>query len=597
MSAPSTVAALRRLQPFVRPILPALVGSVVTAVVATLVGLCFPLVIQWIVDGPLAEGSTSGLWVPGLVLVGMGLVEAFLFWVRRMLLARPSYRVEADIRSALYDRLQSLPVEFHDRFPAGQLLSRAVSDLATIRRFLAFGLVFLVVNVMTFVVGVGILLVLSWQLGLIVAALALPLIVLCLIYERKYQVLARRAQDQVGDLTTTVEESILGIRILKAFGRGRHLARLFRAEAVALAGTELKKARAIAMLWSAIIALPEIALGLALWLGIHQVADGTLTTGALIAFVGVAMGLRWPIDSIGWLLAMANEAGTAAARVMEVLDEPVTITSPTDPVPARHSGGRVDFRGVGFRFPGATDPLLHDLDLVLEPGETVALVGATGSGKTTVTGLVNRLYDVTAGSITLDGVDLRDLDLTELRRSVHAAFEDPTLFSASVRENLLVGHPDATDAEIEQALQVASAGFVHDLPFGLDTRIGEQGMALSGGQRQRLALARAVIGRPRVLVLDDPLSALDVHTEAEVEQALRDVLRGTTALVVAHRASTVQMADKVALLADGRIVAVGPHSELLATRDDYRHLLSHDEPATSAAVPGTDRSASREVQP
>lgn len=580
MTTISTPAALARLYPYVRPAAPALLGSIAAAGGAMLVGLGFPLVIQWIVDGPLTTGSTSGLWWPGVVLVLLGLTEAGLIWLRRMLSARPTMQVEADLRSALYDKLQALPVEFHDRFPAGQLLSRAVSDLATIRRFLAFGFVFLVVNVMTFVVGVVILLFLSVQLGLVVAALAIPLIVLCLIYETKYQVLARRAQDQVGDLTTTVEESVLGIRILKAFGRGKHLGRTFRAEAIELAGTELSKARAIAMLWSVVIALPEIALGICLFLGIHQVADGAMTTGALIAFFGVAMGLRWPIDSIGWLLALANEAGTAATRFHEVMDEPVTIASPTSPLTAPAAGGRVEFSGIRFRFADAHDDLLSGFDLVLEPGETVALVGATGSGKTTVTSLVNRLHDVSDGAVLVDGVDIRQLELTDLRGRVAPAFEEPTLFSASVRENLLVGCPDADNADIEQALLVARAGFVHDLPFGLDTRIGEQGMALSGGQRQRLALARAVIGRPEVLVLDDPLSALDVHTEAEVEQALRSVLEGTTALIVAHRASTVQMADRVALLADGRIVATGTHSELLATRGDYRHLLSSADNGT-----------------
>lgn len=590
MTSISTPAALARLYPFVRPAAPALLGSVAAAGAATLLGLCFPLVIRWIVDGPLTEGSVNGLWWPGIVLVVLGLAEAGLIWLRRMLSARPTQQVEADMRTALYDKLQALPVEFHDRFPAGQLLSRAVSDLATIRRFLAFGVVFLIVNVVTFVVGVVILLFLSVQLGLVVAALAIPLIVLCLIYESKYQVLARRSQDQVGDLTTTVEESVLGIRVLKSFGRGRHLAKTFRAEAIDLAGTELSKARAIAMLWSVVIALPEIALGIALYLGIHQVADGAMTTGALIAFFGVAMGLRWPIDSIGWLLALANEAGTAAIRFHEVLDEPVTISSPADPVVPTTSGGRLEFLDVRFRFPDAREDLLHGFDLVLEPGETVALVGATGSGKTTVTALVNRLHDVNDGAVLVDGVDVRRLELDELRGRVHPAFEEPTLFSASVRENLLVGFPEAGAADIEQAVRVARADFVHELPFGLDTRIGEQGMALSGGQRQRLALARAVIGRPEVLVLDDPLSALDVHTEAEVEQALRSVLESTTALIVAHRASTVQMADRVALLVDGRIVATGTHSELLATRADYRHLLSSDE---DQAVTGASSEVTR----
>jgi len=602
------IRSLRRLLPYARPALPALIGSALTAMVAMLCGLLFPLVIQLIIDGPIASGDLAGLWPPAGLLLALGVLEAGLFWVRRMLSARPTMRIEAAMRAAIYDHLQRLPVSFHDRWGAGQLMSRAVSDLSTIRRFLAFGLVFLFVNLTTFVVGVGILLSLSWQLGVIIAALAIPLVILCFGYESKYQVLARRSQDQVGDLAGLVEESVLGIRILKAFGRSGQLSRRFLAQARDLRGTELGKARVISKLWAVIIAVPELAFGITLFLGIRQVAAGELSAGTLVAFFGVALGLRWPIDSIGWLLAMSNDAASASARYFEVMDAPITVSSPERPrsagMPAR---GALTFAGVRFRFPDtapSSADLLRGVDLQIAPGETVALVGATGSGKTTLTSLINRLYDVTAGSITLDGVDIREFDLAVLRSQVAVAFEEPTLFSASVRENVLLGRPDGTDADVLQALQVAQAGFVHDLPWGLDTRIGEQGLSLSGGQRQRLALARAVVGRPAVLVLDDPLSALDIHTEAQVERALRSVLAGTTALVVAHRASTVQLADRVALLVAGRVVAVGTHSELMATEPRYRDLLASREDVTSANTgpaarpagpgPGTSR---REVTP
>ncbi|GGL88667.1 ABC transporter ATP-binding protein [Nakamurella endophytica] len=591
--ARSSVASLRRLYPYARPALPALLWSTVTAIVATVCSLAFPLAIQWIIDGPITDRDLSGLVWPAVVLVLLGAGEAGLFWVRRLLAARPSMQVEARMREALYAHLQRLPVAFHDHWPAGQLLSRAVSDLSTIRRFLGFALVFLVVNVATFVVGVIILLSLSWRLGLVVAALAVPLIVLCLRYETRYQVLARRSQDQVGDLATTVEESVLGIRILKAFGRSRDLGRSFLAQARGLRDTELTKARVISVLWATIIALPEIALGVVLLLGIQEVADGTLTAGTLVAFFGTAMSLRWPIDSLGWLLAVTNDAAAAADRYFEVMDVPVTVTSPERPVRPARREGHLEFRDVRFGFPDAQDrpgrpaEVLRGVDLELHPGESVAVVGATGSGKTALTALVNRLYDVTGGAVVLDGVDVRDLDLADLRSRVAVAFEEPTLFSASVRENVLLGHPDADDDEVRRALRVAHADFVEDLPWGLDTRIGEQGLSLSGGQRQRLALARAVVGRPSVLVMDDPLSALDIHTEAQVEKALRSVLHGTTALIVAHRASTVLLADRVALLADGRVAAVGTHSELLATVPGYGDLLATD------ARGGADRTDAR----
>ena len=576
------VASLRRLLPYARPAVPALLLSALAALVATLCGVAFPLVIQDIIDGPITEGNLSGLWAPGAVLLGLGVAEAALFWARRMLSARPTMRVEAGMRAAIYEHLQRLPVAFHDRWPAGQLMSRAVADLATIRRFLAFGLVFLFVNLATFVVGVIILLVLSPPLGAIVAVMAVPLVGLCFFYETRYQVLARRSQDQVGDLATMVEESVLGIRILKAFGRSGHLARRFAREAAQLRSTEMTKAGVVSKLWASVIVVPELAFGLALFLGIGQVASGALTAGTLVAFFGVALSLRWPIDSIGWLLAMTNDAASATERYFEVMSAPVSITSPAQPDRSQAARrGHLRFESVRFRFadtPPERGDLLRGVDLDIRPGETVALVGATGSGKTTLTALVNRLYDVTGGRITLDGTDIRAMELADLRRRIAIAFEEPTLFSASVRENVLLGFPDGTDEDVWAALQLAQADFVAELPWGLDTRIGEQGLSLSGGQRQRLALARAVIGRPEVLVLDDPLSALDIHTEAKVERALRSVLSATTALVVAHRASTVLLADRVALLAQGRIAAIGRHTQLLADRPDYRDLL------TSAAV-------------
>ncbi|QNK81184.1 ABC transporter ATP-binding protein [Nakamurella sp. PAMC28650] len=589
----STVTSLRRLLPYAKPAFPSLAASGVAAVLASLCGLTFPLVIQGIIDGPIAHRRLADLWSPAMLLIGLGVAEAVLFWARRMLATRPTMRVEATMRAALYERLQQLPVAFHDRWPAGQLLSRAVSDLGTIRRFLSFGLVFLAVNLATFLVGVGILIALAWQLGLIIAALAIPLVLLSFFYESRYQILARRSQDQVGDLATIVEESVLGIRILKAFGRSAHLGRSFGRQARALRETELSKARVMSVLWAVIIALPEIALGVALILGVRQVAAGSLSAGTLVAFFGTAMALRWPIDSIGWLLAMANDTAAASERYFEVMDSPLTVTSPDLPVAAPRVAGHLRLRGVHFHFDdaqsqaGGPKETLRGIDLELQPGETVALVGATGSGKTTLSALLNRLYDVTDGQIELDGVDIRDFDLSELRSRVSVAFEDTTLFSASVRENVLMGKPDGTESDVRSALEVAQADFVYELPWGLDTRIGEQGMSLSGGQRQRLALARAVVAHPEVLVMDDPLSALDIHTEAKVERALRSVLAGTTALVIAHRASTVMLADRVALLQDGRITAIGTHSELMAGVPAYRDLLASRDDRTDTQLRNT----------
>ena len=586
MSPPTprtSVATLRRLGPYVRPVRGRLLVAGTSALAATLAGLVIPLVIQAIVDGPVATGDRSRLvLLVGGVLV-LGLLEAALMYLRRWIVAGPVARVEARMRADLHAHLQRLPVAFHNRWPSGQLLSRAISDLTTIRRFLTFVGIYLVVNSIAVVVGLAVLVGLAPPLGLLATAMVVPMVVLCGRYEARLEVAARRAQDQVGDLATRVEESALGIRVLKAFGRGPARTRAFLAEARELRGTELSKVRILALLWALVIALPELAMAAMLAVGGYGVASGSLTLGTVVAAVTIMVYLRFPIASLGWLLAETGNAVTASVRYWEVRDAPRTVTNPEDPRPlATPVRGHVRLDGVRFRYPGAVVETLRGVDLDLRPGETVALVGATGSGKTTLTALVPRLADVTGGAITVDGVDIRDLALADLRRVVATAFEDPVLFSASVRENVALGVPDATDDEVRRALAVARAdGFVDALPWGLDTRIGEQGLSLSGGQRQRLALARAVVGDPAVLVLDDPLSALDVHTEGEVEAALRRVLSGVTALVVAHRPSTVQLADRVALLVDGRIAAVGGHFELLADEPEYRRLFSRDAPVVA----------------
>ncbi|MET9186960.1 ABC transporter ATP-binding protein [Streptomyces tendae] len=588
----STVRALLRLWPYVRPVRARLGTAAVIAILASCVGLVIPLVLKWMVDGPVADRDPAGVWLGALYLLLLGLAEALLFGFRRWLVARPLAGVEAGMRADLYRHLQRLPVAFHDRWASGQLLSRGTTDLMLLRMFLAFPLTFLLVNGVTILVGVGIMLVQDWTLGLVILGPAIPVMITCGIFEKKYSAVARRAQDQVGDLTTVVEESVLGIRIIKGFGRHRSQARAFHELSHTLRGTELRKARLLAAIWAVIVTLPEVAIGAALVVGAVQVADGALSAGTLVAFLSTALALRWPVESIGFLLAMSQEAATATDRYFEVMDAEVETqgragdpalrgaAAPTRAAPAARlpAAGGLRFEHVVFRYPDAapdSPPLLTDVDLHIRSGESMALVGATGSGKTTLTALVPRLHEVTAGRITLDGEDITTLSREELRSMVAVAFEEPTLFSATVGENVLMGAgPGAGDEELERALAVAQADFAHALPEGTGTQVGEQGLSLSGGQRQRLALARAVVGRPRFLVLDDPLSALDVHTEAAVEAALRQVLADTTALIVAHRPSTVLLADRVALLSEGRIAAVGTHHELLRTSPEYAHLMS-----------------------
>lgn len=605
MSAPSTAtsprlstaAALWRLKPFVRPALPRLLGGAASALAAALIALMVPVVLERILGGPIASGDIAAIVLGAGVVLLLGLGEAAMVWLRRWFVLTPATEVEYRMRAEIYAKLQTLPVSFHDRWQSGQLLSRMMQDINIIRRWLAFGLILLVVNVLTIIIGAALLFQWHWLLGTIFLVTGVPLWIQGYLFEKRYGVLARQSQDQAGDLATSVEESVHGIRVLKAFGRGKHALSRFSRQAETLRQTELRKARAVGSIWFWLDLMPQIAFGLSLLAGIWLILQGAISTPQLFAFFAMATVLRWPIESIGFLFSFMLDARTATDRVFEIFEATNTITDPQRPERIAEPRGELVFEDAHFRYQdaGAAErDLLDGIDLIVRPGETMALVGLTGSGKTTLTTLPARLYDVTGGRVMLDGVDVRDLSLAELRTHIAMAFEDATLFSSSVRENVLLGradldpHSDEAERVMREALEVAQAGFVDSLPDGVETIIGEEGLSLSGGQRQRLALARAVAAAPKVLVLDDPLSALDVDTEALVEDALRHVLAETTALVVAHRPSTVALADRVALLERGRVTAVGTHSELLRSSAHYRHVISSleaEEAARTGAIP------------
>ncbi|MEV4160407.1 ABC transporter ATP-binding protein [Nonomuraea dietziae] len=562
--------SLWRMRSYLRPHIGKLVFIWLVAILGIAASIAFPLVGKEVID---AE-QTADLLPLGLLAVGVGVAEALMIFLRRWVQTKPVLGLETEIRDDLYEHLQRLPMAFHSDWQSGQLLSRATTDLSTIRRFLGFGMLFLVMNVIQLTTVTIVLLNMYWPLGLLVAASAVPIIWVSLRFEKKYIKISRQVQDEQGDLATLVEESAIGIRTIKAFGRRHHVYDSFDESARKVYATSIDKVGLSARFFTFLEVIPNFTLALVLLLGALAVGTGGLTLGTLVAFTTLMLQLVWPIASLGYILAMAQESMTSADRVMEVMDTVPSIKDGSETI--EDPRGHLRLEGVGFRFPGAERPVLHDVWLDVRPGETVAVVGATGSGKTTLTALVPRLVDVTSGRVTIDGHDVRDLKLSVLRDVVATAFEEPTLFSMSVRENLTLGHREATDEEVREALEVAQASFVYDLPWGLDTRIGEQGMSLSGGQRQRLALARAVLSKPKILVLDDTLSALDVETEALVEEALRHVLREATGIVVAHRASTVLLADKVALLRGGTITHVGTHQELLADVPEYRELLAQD---------------------
>jgi ATP-binding cassette, subfamily B, bacterial len=636
--AQTPAQALWRMREYMRPYYLYLFLMITAAILAVSSEIAIPLITKSVIDNVVVKGIRSELLPLSLAAMGLGTIQAGLNFFRRWSVSGAVTGMEKTIRDDLYHHLQRLEPGFHDSWQSGQLLSRAVNDLSTIRRFAGFGIVFFITNTWTFLLIVALLIRLNWWLGLLTGVLFSPVAILCLRFEKRYRVLSRRYQDETGDLATYVEEAAAGIRVLKSLGRRDEAAARHLREAKLVYRTQVDKAGLRGTFWAGLDVVPNAVIGLLLLLGALAVSRHELTLGGLVAFVTLTLLLIWPVEAMGFIIATGQEAATAAQRIYEIFDTAPTITDPAAPgsgarhdrpgltagrwkpggtaaprattpaaaqlpgaaqlsgtaLPGRtslqaggrstddhsaahHSAGRLVFEKVAFSYPEAPARVLRGVSLELEPGETVALVGATGSGKTTLLHLVPRLADVTAGRITLDGTDIRHLPLTELRSRVGCAFEDPTLFSASVRENVAFGVQDAAEEDIRAALAAAQADFVADLPWGLDTRIGEQGMALSGGQRQRVALARAILAKPQVLLLDDPLSALDVHTEAKVTAALADVLTTSTALVVAHRPSTVLLADRVALLAGGTIVAVGTHSELLATEPRYRHLMSGDD--------------------
>jgi ATP-binding cassette, subfamily B, bacterial len=602
------VGALWRLRGYLRPYRTQMIVMFAAALGAVTAELVIPLLTKTVVDGAIAHDDKRLLIPLALAAVGLGASEGLLNMIRRWIQAGAVANIEKAIRDDLYAHLQRLQASFHDDWQSGQLLSRATTDLSSIRRFAGFGLIFLVTNIMTFVAVVALLIHLNWWLGLVTGVVFAPVLPVCFRFEKRYRVLSRRVQDQQGDLATLIEEAATGVRVLKALGRGRQAAARHDAQAAEVCQTQVEKAGLLGSFWALLDLIPNAVIGLIIVLGAIAVGTHSLTLGGLVAFITLALQLVWPVEAMGYIIASGQEAATAAQRVLEIFDtEPEiadkdtgqdsperagvralasgrgprrAVPGPREPVASTR--GHLVFDHVAFCYPGAAEPVLHDIELDLEPGQTLVLTGATGSGKSTLLQLVPRLADVTSGSVRLDGADVRDLPLERLRRAVGCAFEDATLFSASVRENVTFGAPDADDEAVEAALTAAQARFAYDLPWGLDTRIGEQGMALSGGQRQRIALARAILARPDVLILDDPLSALDVHTEERVTRALHEILAGSTALVVAHRPSTVALADTVALLSGGVIAASGSHRQLLASNSEYAALMDVENLEASA---------------
>ncbi|MFD2757055.1 ABC transporter ATP-binding protein [Gulosibacter faecalis] len=556
--------------------------GLLVALLAAATTLAMPQILAAFVNDAVGTDATvTTVLIAGVALLGIGIFDAVLVFLRRVFTVDPAMGVEYRMRRSFFRKLQRLPMSFHDSWESGQLLSRSMSDHTSIRRWLAFSSIMLVNDVVMLVAGIVLMSLASPWLALIYLAGALPLVITLANFGTRFQKISRLGQDQAGDLATNVEQSVHGIRVLKAFGRAESALDDYSEYANRVRETETRRGRLVASFDSIIALLPELALGVALLVGLFQVDAGVTSVASLSAFFATAMLITMPVAMLGVQIADLISTVTSLQRINEVIDEVPSIVSPAHATAPERINGEVVFDNVVFRYPDASEDatLISGVDLRVRPGETLALVGTTGSGKSTLLQLVPRLYDVTRGSIRVDGVDVRDYDLEQLRTISAVAFEDATLFSGSVRENVLLGaapglSEEESDALLRLSLETADATFAYDLPDGIDTRIGEQGMSLSGGQRQRVALARAIAAKPKVLLLDDPLSALDTATEERVTQRLREVLRGTTTIVVAHRTSTVALADRVALLEGGRIVAVGTHTELLLNDRRYGFVMA-----------------------
>jgi ABC-type multidrug transport system fused ATPase/permease subunit len=566
----------RRLLGFLRPYRGQVIVTTLLAIGSQAAILTIPYLTGKAIDAtqPGHHDRSSLMFYAGLI-VAAGVVQGILMFFRRYLAGRLSLDVEYDLRNAMYRHLQRLSFGFYDRHQTGQLMSRATVDLQSVRIFLGYGLIFFSQNVVTVVIVCGALLAIDWQLALIALAISPVMMYAAYRYSRISHPILKDVQQRVADVTTHAEENIVGVRVVKAFAqeerevdRFRHLARRVFDQAIAAARIQ---ARYLPLLQT----LPSLAMAAVLLVGGYNVIHGSLSLGSFFAVNGYVLLLVVPLRSAGMWVGQYQRAMASGERIFEVLDVHREIVEPSAAPPLPAGPGHIRFEAVGFGYEAAR-PVLRGIDLDIEAGATVALIGPTGCGKTTLTALIPRFYDVTAGRVTVDGADVRDVTLDSLRGEVGIVSQDTFLFSTTVAENIAYGTPEATPEEIVAAARQAQAhDFICDLPDGYETRVGERGLTLSGGQRQRIAIARALLMNPRILILDDATASVDATTEARIKLALREVMKGRTTLIIAHRLSTISLAERVVVLDQGRIVAQGTHAELIESSPVYRQIHAH----------------------
>ena len=564
------MATFRRLLGFLRPYRLGVALSFALAAAAMGTGVLIPFLIGGTVDDIDAGGAD--LAPLALAIVGAAFLRLLFTVVRRLVAGRVSLGVEVDLRNRMYAHLQSLELGFFDSQQTGQLMSRATVDLQSVRFFLGYGLIFLLQASVTISIAAAVMI--AVNPGLAAVALApMPFVVWAAFrYGHQNRPALQEVQQRIAELTAAAEENVSGIRVVKAFAQEERQLRRFNRSVARVFDQSMVSTRLRAFYNPLIGFLPQLGLAAILFVGGRQAIAGTISVGEFVAFYGYVLMLTAPVRSLGTSLGMAQRATAAGARIFEVLDRPPRLTAPPGAPGLPQGGGRVALRGVRFAYEDG-EPVLRDLDLEVEAGRTVAIVGSTGSGKTTLVSLIPRLYDVQQGAVLVDGVDVREVDPASLRRQIAVVSDDAFLFSATLGENIAYSRAEASDAEVARAARRAGLeDFVESLPDRYDTVVGERGLTLSGGQRQRVAIARALLAEPRILILDDATSSIDATTEARIQEALRAVMEGRTTFIIAHRRSTIALADEIVVLEGGRAVARGTHEELLARSDSYREI-------------------------
>ena len=574
----SGMTTFLRLLGFLRPYRRSVIASLSFALLAMVMTVSIPWLTGQAINKIYAGDKANLKLLAGAVLLA-GILRAILTIVRRLVAGRVSLGVEFDLRAKIYGHLQSLELAFFDQQQTGQLMSRATVDLQSVRFFLGYGLVFLIQALLT----IGLAAIAMFLTDPLLAALSLApvpfVIVIAFRYGRRSRPALQEVQQRVAELTAEVEENIAGVRVVKAFAAEKRQKLSFDYRVGRVFDQSMVSTRLTAFYGPFIGFLPQLGLAAVLFFGGRQVINGELSIGAFSAFYTYLLMLIAPMRTFGMMLGLSQRATASGGRIFQILDRQPEVTAEPGAGPLPDGGGRVQFENVTLRYPGASSDALDGIELDVRAGLTVALVGGTGSGKSSLVQLIPRLYDTTGGRVLVDGADVRDVDPAELRSQIAVVNDDPFLFSASVRDNIAYARPDASDQEVLAAAERAQASdFIERLPDGFSTMVGERGLTLSGGQRQRLAIARALLADPRILILDDATSSVDASTEQQIKTALREVMTGRTTFVIAHRLSTIALAEEIVLLEDGRLVAHGDHAHLLVESDLYRQIVEKGLP-------------------